>query len=160
MIYQHEGTATNVRLEPVSGAAGSYRAWIDEREVLVQAQAVDGGWLLKIGGVQVRVYTAAQGSERFAAVNGVTYRFSVAESRRRGAGGSSGDLTAQMPGQVREVLVEAGDAVTRGQTLLVLEAMKMEIRVSAPADGQVSKVLVAVGEVVDRGQRLVELTQA
>jgi biotin carboxyl carrier protein len=91
-------------------------------------------------------------------VNGTTYRFSVAESRRRAGGGSSGDLTAQMPGQVREVLAQVGDAVKRGQTLLVLEAMKMEIRVSAPADGLVSKVLVAVGDVVDRGQRLVELT--
>jgi biotin carboxyl carrier protein len=58
---------------------------------------------------------------------------------------------------VREVLVQAGETVTRGQTLLLLEAMKMEIRVTAPADGQVRQVLVEAGAVLDRGQRLVEL---
>ena len=64
-----------------------------------------------------------------------------------------------MPGQVREVFVRAGDAVKSGQTLLLLEAMKMEIRVSAPADGRVKRLLVQAGDVVDRGQRLVEMEQ-
>ena len=62
-----------------------------------------------------------------------------------------------MPGQVRELLVTAGETVTRGQTLLLLEAMKMEIRITAPSDGRVKRLLVAAGDVVDRGQRLVEM---
>lgn len=160
MNYQYDGASTGIRLEQLAGTeAGSYRALIDDREVIVRAQQVAGGWLLTIGGVQTRVYTAAQGNERFASVDGVTYRLNVAESRRRAAVGGAGDLTAQMPGQVREISVQGGDRVTRGQTLLLLEAMKMEIRVVAPADGQVSRVLVAVGDVVDRGQRLVELIE-
>ena len=160
MIYQHEGTTTNIRLEPLGGSeTGTYLAVIDDREMIVKVQAIADGWLLTIDGVRTRVYTAVQGNERFAALNGEMYRLSVAENRRRGAGGGSGDLTAQMPGQVREILVQVGDRVTRGQTLLLLEAMKMEIRVSAPADGRVKAVLVVVGEVVDRGQRLVELTK-
>jgi biotin carboxyl carrier protein len=62
-----------------------------------------------------------------------------------------------MPGQVIAVPVAAGDAVSRGQTLIVLEAMKMELRVAAPHDGTVEKVLVSVGEVVERGQPLAEV---
>jgi biotin carboxyl carrier protein len=58
---------------------------------------------------------------------------------------------------VREVLVAEGDTVQRGQTLVILEAMKMEIRVAAPGDGQVRRLLVRQGDVVERGQRLVEI---
>jgi biotin carboxyl carrier protein len=50
-----------------------------------------------------------------------------------------------------------GEAVTRGQTLLLLEAMKMELRVTAPADGRVWRVHCATGQVVERGQLLIEL---
>ena len=67
-------------------------------------------------------------------------------------------LEAAMPGLVRGVLVKAGDSVERGQALVLLEAMKMEIRVSAPHAGKVAKVLVSPGETVDRGQRLIELS--
>ncbi|MCB9457792.1 MAG: biotin/lipoyl-binding protein [Anaerolineaceae bacterium] len=62
-----------------------------------------------------------------------------------------------MPGQVVNVLVAVGDSVTRGQTLVVLEAMKMEIRVAAPGDGTVRRLLVAQGDVVERGQLLLEV---
>jgi biotin carboxyl carrier protein len=155
MIYQSGGASYTVSLEPLPD--GTYRALIGEREVIVAAQPVDGGWLLSLGGAQVAVYTAARGSERYLSLDGDAYTLTIPESRRRSAGAGAGDLTAQMPGQVREVYVQAGDAVSRGQTLLLLEAMKMEIRVAAPASGRVRRVLVELGEVVERGQRLVEL---
>jgi biotin carboxyl carrier protein len=50
--------------------------------------------------------------------------------------------------------------VQRGQALIVLEAMKMEIKIAAPHDGHVTKVLVAQGQVVDRDQSLVEISQS
>jgi acetyl/propionyl-CoA carboxylase alpha subunit len=71
--------------------------------------------------------------------------------------GNADTLSAAMPAQVRGVLVAEGDAVDRGQTLVLLEAMKMEIRVAAPHAGKVKRVLVTVGDVVERGQKLVEL---
>jgi acetyl/propionyl-CoA carboxylase alpha subunit len=78
---------------------------------------------------------------------------------RRAAGRVGGNemLEAAMPGQVRAVLVEEGDAVEKGQALALLEAMKMEIKVAAPHAGRVAKVLITAGQVVDRGQRLFEL---
>ena len=65
-----------------------------------------------------------------------------------------GGLVAPMPGKVLEVSVEPGQRVEAGQVLVVLEAMKMEHRVTAPADGTVTAVLVAVGDQVATGAEL------
>jgi acetyl/propionyl-CoA carboxylase alpha subunit len=70
---------------------------------------------------------------------------------------NSNALEAAMPGQVREVLVKPGDSVEKGQTMALLEAMKMEIKVAAPQAGKVAQVFIAAGQVVERGQRLFEL---
>ncbi|KWR78001.1 ATP-binding protein, partial [Cupriavidus sp. IDO] len=70
------------------------------------------------------------------------------------AEGEGGKLTAPMPGKVIAVMVEPGSIVTRGTPLLVMEAMKMEHTISAPADGVVSEVLYGVGEQVNDGAQL------
>ena len=62
-----------------------------------------------------------------------------------------GSLTAPMPGTVQRVMVSAGQAVSRGDVLLVLEAMKMEHEVSAPGDGTVIDLQVAEGDRVSSG---------
>ena len=77
----------------------------------------------------------------------------VADSRSGGAG----NLNAPMPGKVVRVSVSPGDRVSRGQTLLVLEAMKMEHAITAPADGVVSEVFHADGDQVTEGAELLRL---
>src|SRR5690606_1000272 len=79
--------------------------------------------------------------------------------RARGAGGHA-HLNAQMPGQVVDVLVTAGDRVSAGQVVVLLEAMKMEIRITAPYDGVVEQVYVAKGDVVERDQSLIDIAEA
>ncbi|WP_409484570.1 biotin/lipoyl-containing protein [Arsenicicoccus dermatophilus] len=69
---------------------------------------------------------------------------------------SSNALTANIAGTVVKVLVEDGQEVKEGETLLVLEAMKMETEVTAPKDGTIKAVDVAVGDAVQGGQVLVE----
>jgi 3-methylcrotonyl-CoA carboxylase alpha subunit len=64
-------------------------------------------------------------------------------------------VQAPMPGKVTAILIEAGAAVSRGQPLLVLEAMKMEHTLKAPADGTVTALRCAVGELVEEGVELV-----
>ena len=66
----------------------------------------------------------------------------------------AGGFVAPMPGVVLDVRVSAGDAVSAGQTLVVLEAMKMEHHMAAPADGVVAEVRVAAGDQVANGALL------
>ncbi len=69
-----------------------------------------------------------------------------------------GPLVAPMPGRVVAVQVAKGQVVRRGEALMVLEAMKMEHTVAAPADGVVGEVRFAVGDLVDEGAELLVLT--
>ncbi len=71
----------------------------------------------------------------------------------------SGELRAPMPGTVLKVLAEAGASVQAGQTLVVMESMKMELSVAAPRDGRVALVPVAPGQLVDAGVVLVRLEE-
>ena len=69
-----------------------------------------------------------------------------------------GGLVAPMPGKVLIVNVAAGDRVSEGQVLVVMEAMKMEHQITAPADGEVAEVRAHVGDQVDNGELLVVIT--
>ena len=71
-----------------------------------------------------------------------------------------GRLTAPMPGKVVSFAVKAGDAVTKGQALAVMEAMKMEHTIAAPADGTVAELLFAPGDQVTEGAELLRLDVA
>lgn len=66
-------------------------------------------------------------------------------------------IVAQMPGTIVDILVKAGEQVTRGQHLLVLEAMKMANQVVAHQDGTVAEITVAPGDLVNTGDVLVIL---
>ena len=68
-----------------------------------------------------------------------------------GVEAAAGGFVAQMPGKVIDLRVKVGDTVKAGDTLLVLEAMKMEHPMSAPEDGVVTEVRVARGDQVERG---------
>lgn len=157
-IYEYNGQSYTLQLE--RRADGSYRAQVGEQEVFFTAQELDQGrWLLTSNGQQQRLTSMAHGENRFVQHNGVTYALTAPDKRavRRRSASSGGDLTAQMPGLVREVRVLEGATVKAGDTLLVLEAMKMEIRVAATYDGVVQHIYVQTGDIVERGQRLAEV---
>ena len=71
-----------------------------------------------------------------------------------------GRLTAPMPGKVVSFAVQAGDKVSKGQALAVMEAMKMEHTIAAPLDGVVAELLYAPGDQVAEGAELLKLTAA
>jgi acetyl-CoA carboxylase biotin carboxyl carrier protein len=66
-------------------------------------------------------------------------------------------IASPMAGTISRLLVQAGDAVTSGQDVVILESMKMEIAVQADAGGRVKAMKVSEGEFVDEGSILLEL---
>ncbi len=144
----------------ISADGSGYAASLDGQTHQVELIEASNGRLdLSIDGRHVPAYISSDGQTRWITIEGRTVRLTRQSAAQR-AGGShdgSSELIAPMPGQVRAVNIHAGDHVTKGQVLVVLEAMKMEIRLQAPFDGQVSSVDASVGETVEREQVLVKL---
>lgn len=133
---------------------------IEGRRYQVATRTLDPTTLaLWIDGHYQQARLAAQGNEQWVALDDDTFHVTRVRHRRSQRGGGEGQdtLTATMPGQIVSILVAPGERVERGQTLLLMEAMKMELRVTAPHDGTVSTILVSEGEAVERGQTLAEM---
>lgn len=75
----------------------------------------------------------------------------------KGEAGAGTPVNAPLPGVVTKVLVSAGQAVKKGETVVVLEAMKMENNITAECDGSVTGVCVAAGDSVMEGTTLVTI---
>ena len=126
--------------------------------------ALAGEWLeehrLRIR-LDERVFTARavrEGSDWHIFVDGEHRRLTL----RQGLPGQDdaaamGALTAPMPGRIVQVMSHAGEAVKKGQPLLVLEAMKMEHTITAPADGVVKEIHFAAGDQVPEGAELLKI---
>ena len=159
--YEYKGETHIIRLD--KQADGSFLATIGEETYRFNASQLSGGtWLIDYNGQRHTAHTSSDKESRYVQVDGVQYQLEKSSGRRRASssGGAIGDLKSEMPGQVIDVRVAEGDSVEAGQVLVVLEAMKMEIRVTAPYDGTVAKLLVAKGDVIDRGQLLAEVTES
>jgi len=151
----------NSKLLELTPKGKGYLAVWDEQSAVVEILSTTNGELrLLIAGKPVTATVSSDGAQRWVTINGQTFLLTKsAEATRRGghAHHAAGELVAPMPGQVRAVNVSAGDAVTKGQTLVIVEAMKMEIKVVAPRDGIVANVLVKVGDTVEREQILIQV---
>jgi 3-methylcrotonyl-CoA carboxylase alpha subunit len=103
----------------------------------------------------------ASKTEQLMLKRGAHYLISISRATG-GASGTAGDgaIVSPMPGKLIAVEVRQGDAVTKGQKLVTLEAMKMEHPITAPHDGTVAEIHVAVGENVAEGARLVRIEGA
>lgn len=119
------------------------------------------GDVVLVDGLEVdvprRAWAVGEGDTRWVFIDGAAYVFEVKRQGRRGASSHQGSLSAPMPATVLRINVGAGTAVKKGDTLLVLEAMKMELPVRAPGDGTVKAVTCREGELVQPGAPLVEM---
>jgi len=139
-------------------------AGFDGREESFSCQVLEPGILrITLPDRTVEVHTAVDRDRIWIAFEGHTFMLKrTASVRRPGLAGeqpSESQLRAPMPGQVASVHKKPGDAVHKGETLLVLEAMKMEIRIQAPFDGRLAKLEVTAGEQVEKEQLLAEINQ-
>lgn len=151
---RHGDEAHRVTVSPAGEAS------VDDAPPLTVA--ADGPSAVRVrGGDRARrVLVSASGGLRQAFVDGDVFEFTVDEGaapRPRGARHAQDTVSAPMPAKVSAILVEAGQHVGKGEVLLKLEAMKMELPVRAPHDGTVAALLCRVGDLVQPGVTLVEL---
>jgi 3-methylcrotonyl-CoA carboxylase alpha subunit len=135
------------------------RVTIDDHGYTVTAIS-PGVYLVSDGDQRWRVAVADAGDTRWVSVNGQVALVEVDTGqsrapRRRSA--HAGAMTAPMPATVVKILVEPGQTVAEGATVLVLEAMKMELPIRAPRAGVVKSIGCSQGQLVQPGVVLVEL---
>ncbi|GGL73125.1 acetyl/propionyl/methylcrotonyl-CoA carboxylase subunit alpha [Wenxinia marina] len=118
----------------------------------------DGGWTVVQEGETHRLHAARAGGRVTVWDGAGAHVFDVVDPLRAAADEAGGDtLVAPMPGLVKKLSAAAGDTVTAGQPLIVLEAMKMEHTLTAPRDGRVAEVHAAEGRQVADGAVLLSL---
>ena len=134
-----------------------YRLHIDDRATPVAL--VEG--VLHFDGSLHNIVAATDGDLVHIHLDGETYtvRYTDPVKRHAGSGSGSADDVAEapMPGTVVSVSAAPGQSVARGDTLLVIESMKLETAIKAWRDGVVAAVHVAAGQTFDRGAPLVAL---
>jgi len=146
---------------------------VDGNEIAVKVRDENGYSTVTAGGVAYRVQLPPADQRQSPLQAQVDYRPFTFEFEGRFGGGpaprpvreapagaapraaAKGGVSAQIAGRVMSIKVKAGDAVKRGDVLLLLEAMKMENEIKAPADGVVKEILVAEGARVAEGETLV-----
>ena len=112
-------------------------------------------------GAERRAWTYAyEGSTLWLGRDGHAWRVRRPSSEDAHEASVHGDLRAPMPGQVLLVPAAVGDHVSAGAPIVVLESMKMELTISAPADGVVTELAVVVGDNVGLDQRLARVEAA
>ena len=146
----------------VSSNGKTFTLTLDDKTLHAEVLHAGNGKLdLLIDGKRVTAYISSDNAKRWVTVDGQTFVLTKpamgGRSRGHGHHHTAGELTAPMPGQIRAVNVSEGDEVTKGQTLLVIEAMKMEIRIQSPLDGVVKKLFMKQGQTVEREQILIEI---
>jgi 3-methylcrotonyl-CoA carboxylase alpha subunit len=160
--FEYRGEAVQARLS--YGRAGALTLAVGETEgpLLIELVADGSRFDLQYAGSRelVQTWAVAETVHVFTA-RGATQIVEVDVLAHAGeTAAEGGRLTAPMPGKVVSFAVKAGDAVKKGQALAVMEAMKMEHTIAAPADGTVAELLYAPGDQVTEGAELLKLAAA
>ncbi|MBL8258198.1 MAG: acetyl/propionyl/methylcrotonyl-CoA carboxylase subunit alpha [Candidatus Competibacteraceae bacterium] len=144
-------------------AEDGYALEFDGQESWVRGElGPDASLRVDLGGLRSNAAVVVAGERRYVFLQGRSWPLARIDPLYHGGegGGSEGGLLAPMPGNVIALLVEAGATVKKGAPLLILEAMKMEHTLTAPADGTVKSFHFAVGDPVSDGAELIEFEPA
>jgi 3-methylcrotonyl-CoA carboxylase alpha subunit len=133
-----------------------------ESSAVAASLAANGDLALDLDDIRVRLGVVRHGSEVTVMGDDGTWRLTYVDplALKTAEAVAGGRLTAPMPGKVMQVLAKAGIPVKRGDPLMVIEAMKMEHTISAPADGVVERVNFRAGDFVAEGAELIAFAAA
>jgi 3-methylcrotonyl-CoA carboxylase alpha subunit len=136
---------------------GVYRLLLGDDPVIARIET-DG---ISLDGVTHRTHVVRQGTELTVIHRGRNHVFGLVDPLvPPGAHGAGDDrVVAPIPARVTHVLVQAGDMVTKGAALIVLEAMKMEITLTAPRDATVEVIRYVVGDMIEEGTELIHFAE-
>ena len=148
LTYLHDGALHLKVIDPTGDAVG-----------LLVFSKVEGGIDLQFAGRRMLVEIHQHGEINHIFASAGATRITVIDRLAHAgeAHADTGRLTAPMPGKVVSFAVKAGDKVTKGQALAVMEAMKMEHSIAAPADGVVAELMYAPGDQVAEGAELLKI---
>jgi 3-methylcrotonyl-CoA carboxylase alpha subunit len=142
--------------------AGAYMLRIDDAAIAVRGELGPNGTLrAELGGRRLDASVVVAGEKRHVFLDGRSYQLSRVDPLHHGSEGqgAEGGLVAPMPGKVIAWLAKPGAEVAKGAPLLILEAMKMEHTITAPAAGTLKAFKFAVGEQVTEGAELVDFSK-
>lgn len=159
VTLEHRGSQRSVAVE------GGHDGWslrVDDTVVQAQGRFAGGQLALQIGQTLHRARVVRDGAELYLFGADGVQRFTLHDpvSEADQAVADAGSLVAPMPGRIVATLLAPGTPVTRGTPLLVLEAMKMEHTLQAPADGTVQGYRVKAGDQVADGAILIDFETA
>ena len=121
---------------------------VDGKEFEVEIELIDGVWEVTLEGRKFSVETDEEKQQ-------------IRRTREKGTGsklGASGTISSAIPGKIVSILVSVGDAVSAGDVVIVLEAMKMQNEIKASVDGVISEVKCNAGERVEANVPLLEIS--
>ena len=133
--------------------------YVDGVAVQVRKSAA-GSFVGTLAGRAERLRAVAHGDALYVQFRGRSVRIDRVDPTRASAtstSGGAGESHAPMPGVVISLLVRAGQQVSKGEALLVIESMKLQMTISATLDGQVAELPLAVGQTFQRNDLLVRL---
>lgn len=156
--YEYAGKSYPVRIKKEGEV---FKVGIGDNEFTVTRKEIKPGYfILNIDGKPVKVCIATVGNQRHIFFNGAVYRFTRAEGKKRKSDGYdllSPEINSPISGKVVKIDVEEGDVVKVNQTLMAIEAMKMEYQIKAPFAGMVENIMFKQGDQVDIGVILIKM---
>ena len=163
LVARHNGVDTPVEVERYGLG---YRVRLGDKTIVIDVIET-GGYMRSLrleDGTQFAFAHHREGTMHHVSLGGVNIAVEIVDPlalRRKGSddsAGAGGILKAMMPGRVVRLLVKTGETVRRGQSLLILEAMKMENEILSPVDGVVDGLFVEAGQTVEGGAELIHIT--
>ena len=155
VTFDEDGTTHHLRLHPLDD--GRFRLETGGRAVAVRVDSgADAALLVELEGEATRLSAAWQGGRIVVFAGGLRHALTPVDPHEAMGEGAGADALVRsvMPGKLIELAVAAGDRVKAGDLLAVVEAMKVQFRITAPRDGVIAATHCAVGDLVEDGAEL------
>ena len=144
---------------------GLYQVGLGDKRFLVDCSPISSHcFSMLIKDKVYNVFIADGTDEKYVALKGIQYRLKKPALQQEVKYASSSDviisdglISTPMPGKIVKVMVKKGERVQEGQSLIIVESMKMENDICSPFDGKVASINVSPGDLAQPGESLVEL---